>query len=396
MKISNPHHLTISLLTVVCVVISGCSTTEIVKANSTPALQAKEPLPLHLYLDVGILPLQPGIPDSEDEVKKKLIIPDVRRAESQYIAYHLKDTLEFTGNWGAVRVTPNISNAVDISVSGKIIQSDGELLRARLKATDSTGKIWVNKEYSDQASKFSYDGPKEDPFQDFYNDFANDLLKYREILNEEKITEIRRISSLKYAISLSPEAFGNYLTMSRGGNAEINQLPADNDRMLERVDKIKEREYLFVDTLDEYYGKFYRDMKASYDEWRFATYDEAITLRRMQKQARNRLLGGAALIAGGLYAGSESGTYAGQAASVGSVLGGISSIKSGLDLRKEAEIHAESLRELSHSLGSEIKPYVLDIEGRTIELTGTANAQYDQWKNILKEIYTTETGTLER
>jgi len=382
----------LSSLAAILLCISACSSTEVVRANSTPAVQANELLPMHHYMDIGIIPMEPGIPDSEEEIKKRMIIPDVRRAEAQYIAFHLKDTLELTGNWGAVRVTPGTSDAVDLTISGKIIISDGELLRVRFRAVDSIGVTWLEKQYEDQASKFSYRGPKEDPFQDLYNDFSNDLLKYRQKLTDQQITNIRRVSNLKFAVSLSPEAFGQYLQSSGKGQVQISQLPADDDRMLQRVDKIKEREYLFVDTLDEYYGQFYRNMKESYDEWRFATYEEALNLRQMKKKSRNRLLGGAALIAGGIYAGSESGTYAGQSASVGSVIGGIGAIKSGLDLRKQAEIHAESLRELSHSLGAEITPYILDIEGRTIELTGTADAQYEQWRTILKEIYIEETG----
>jgi len=63
-----------------------------------------------------------------------------------------------------------------------------------------------------------------------------------------------------------------------------------------------------------------------------------------------------------------------------------------LQRRKEAEIHAESLRELSQSLGTEITPYVLDIEGRTIELTGNAREQYVQWKKLLQQIYVQETS----
>jgi hypothetical protein len=35
---------------------------------------------------------------------------------------------------------------------------------------------------------------------------------------------------------------------------------------------------------------------------------------------------------------------------------------------------------------------VLDIEGRTIELTGTAQEQYVQWRKLLREIYAQETS----
>ncbi|MEM7366465.1 MAG: hypothetical protein AAF525_20825, partial [Pseudomonadota bacterium] len=372
--------------------LGACTTTEIIHSNSTPAKQTQLLTPADLMIDIGILPLDTNIPDSEDEIEKQLIIPDVRRAESQYIAYHLKDTLEQTGNWGAVRVTPQTSAAVDLTVSGKIIQSDGEWLKIRLSAVDSTGRVWVDRLYDDQASKYSYDTVLEDPFQDSYNAFANDLLLYREALNDDNLREVRRVTSLKYAKALAPDSFSGYLE-DKAGRTQIVQLPAQDDAMLKRVNLIRDREYLLVDTLDDFYSKFYRDMKPSYDEWRYATYDEALRLREVKKQARNQLLTGTALIAGGLMAGSNSRTYAGQAASVQSVIGGVGVVKVGLDRKREAEIHAQSLKELNQSLGSEIMPHVLDIEGQTIELTGTADAQYARWREILQEIYDREYET---
>lgn len=381
-----------SLILVPILFSQACVSTEIVTANSTPAIQSAEQIPFELLIDIGILPLNPNLEKVDENDSKSLVVADVRKAESRFIAYQLKDTLELTGNWGAVRVIPEHSEAVDLQLSGEILVSDGEQLKVSMRAADSKGNVWLNKVYKDVASKFSYRSPKEDPFQDLYNDIANDLLLARQKYSAAQIAKIRQVSSLKYARYLSPEAFGDYLVENRRGNVDIGQLPASNDAMLVRVDRIKEQEYLFIDTLDDYYGRFHRDMKPSYDEWRHATYDEAVRLRQMQRQARNRLLLGAALIGGGMVAANKSQTWAGDAASTGAVLGGISAIKSGLDRRKEAEIHAESLRELSQSLGSEITPYVLDIEGKTIELTGTADAQYQQWRGILKEIYVEETG----
>jgi hypothetical protein len=385
------HVLSIIALTLV-LLIQACTTTEVITANSKPAVQSAEQIPFELLMDIGILPLDPNLPEEQEDETKNLIVTDVRNAESRFIAYHLKDTLELTGNWGAVRVIPEPSDAVDLKLSGKILLSDGEKLKVSVLARDSTGHVWLKKEYKDTASKYSYKVPKEDPFQDLYNDIANDLLLARQKYTAIEMAKIRQVSSLKYAKSLSPEAFGEYVVENRRGQVDITQLPATDDAMLTRVNQIKEQEYLFVDTLDDYYGKFYRDMKASYDEWRFATYEEAVRLRIMEKKARNRLITGAALIAGGIYAGTESATWAGDAAAAGAVMGGIGALKRGFDLRKEAEIHAESLRELSQSLGAEITPYVLDIEGRTIELTGTANSQYLQWQRILKEIYIEETS----
>lgn len=391
----NVVKLCFTTLTVLMAVIAipACSSTEIVRANSTPPMIAKTQPPIDLYMDIGIMPLEPGIPEGEEALENSLIIPDVRRAEARYIAYQLKDTLELTGNWGAVRVIPQFTEAVDILITGKILDSNGEELKLQVTVADSTGQVWLSRTFTDTASKYSYEAPKEDPFQDIYNDVANAILIYRQKLGEPELAKIKQVSNLRYAIRLSPEAFGGYLTESKG-SVQIEQLPASNDQMLVRVNRIKEREYLFVDTLDDYYGNFFRDMKASYHEWRYATYDEAVAAKRLKKESMKRLIGGAAVVAAGVAASAskQSNTYASQAAGLGVVGGGIGLIKSGLSRRQRAEVHENALKEISESLGAEITPYVLDIEGRTIELTGTADVQYEEWREILKQIYIEETG----
>ena len=35
---------------------------------------------------------------------------------------------------------------------------------------------------------------------------------------------------------------------------------------------------------------------------------------------------------------------------------------------------------------------VLQVQGETMRLTGTAEAQYESWRKLLREIYETETG----
>jgi hypothetical protein len=388
----NQFSIAISLLMLSISILSGCATTQVVIDNSRPATQAAEPIPFDERLDIGVLAVDSNIPADLAKIERELIVPEVRRAESSYISYQLKNTLEYTGNWGAVRVTPESSKSVDLELQGKILKSDGEKLKVLMRVTDAMGKVWFERTYEDTASRFSYTKPKEDPFQDLYNDIANDLLKTREGLSREQLLEIKTVANLNFASDLVPDAFTGYLDESNRGQVKTVQLPAETDSMMRRVERIKEQEYLFVDTLDDYYSRFFREMKPSYDEWRHATYDEAIRLREVQRQAKNSLLTGIGLIAVGIAAGSEGNSWATDAAAAGAVVGGIGAIKSGLQRRKEAEIHAESLRELSQSLGTEITPYVLDIEGRTIELSGTAQEQYAQWRKLLKKIYIQETS----
>ena len=372
--------------------LTSCATTEIVTTTSEPAMVAQVPIEDALRLDVMILPFDPNLERIEKVDSDIPISAEVRRAESRYQAYHLKETLEQTGNWGVVRVIPSPSNFQPLLVQAKILASDGENLRLFIKATDAAGSVWINKEYSDSASKYAYQSVREDPFQDIYNQVANDLLKAHQARNASSIINIQNVARLKFAADLSPESVSNYLETDRRGRVTVTQLPAENDLVMQRVSRLREQENLFVDTMDDYYLNFYRNVKPSYDEWRYATYDEAVRLRQMQKQARNRLLAGAALIAGGVYAGSQSETWAGDAAAAGAVVGGIGAVKSGMDRYKQAEIHEQALAELTQSLGMEIEPNVLQIEGQSIELEGTLDAQYGQWRRILKEIYAADQG----
>jgi len=372
--------------------LTSCATTEIVTTTSEPAMVAQVPIEDALRLDVMILPFDPNLERIETVDSDIPISAEVRRAESRYQAYHLKETLEQTGNWGVVRVIPSPTNFQPLLVQAKILASDGENLRLFVKTTDAAGSVWINKEYSDSASKYAYQSVREDPFQDIYNQVANDLLKAHQARNASSIINIQNVARLKFAADLSPESVSNYLQTDRRGRVTVTQLPAENDLVMRRVGRLREQENLFVDTMDDYYLNFYRNVKPSYDEWRYATYDEAVRLRQMQKQARNRLLAGAALIAGGVYAGSQSETWAGDAAAAGAVVGGIGAVKSGMDRYKQAEIHEQALAELTQSLGMEIEPNVLQIEGQSIELEGTLDAQYGQWRRILKDIYAADQG----
>ena len=69
-------------------------------------------------------------------------------------------------------------------------------------------------------------------------------------------------------------------------------------------------------------------------------------------------------------------------------------IKSGFDLNAEAQIHIAALQELGESLEAEVAPKMIDLDDRTIMLTGTVEEQYSQWREILVEMYEAEAGNL--
>ena len=59
---------------------------------------------------------------------------------------------------------------------------------------------------------------------------------------------------------------------------------------------------------------------------------------------------------------------------------------------RAAGIHREEIKELSESFVAEAAPMVVEVQGETMRLTGTAEAQYESWRKLLRDIYETETG----
>jgi hypothetical protein len=63
-----------------------------------------------------------------------------------------------------------------------------------------------------------------------------------------------------------------------------------------------------------------------------------------------------------------------------------------MDLGKEAKIHRDALHELAQSFEAEMSPLLVEIEGQTMRLEGSAEGQYASWRKLLHEIFLNETG----
>ena len=217
------------------------------------------------------------------------------------------------------------------------------------------------------------------------------LYLYLKTLQPNQLTKIRQISELKFAKSFSPNMFEGHLSQDQSGNYSVNRLPAEGDPMMVRIRQIRERDYLFVDTLQEYYGRYVKCMKTPYQTWRKESYNEVIAMRTMQRKANNqKLIGAASIIAGIFAAGHSSG--AARAAGTVAVAGGSYIIKDGFDRGAESQIHIEALQELGDSLEANLETHVIELEDRTITLSGTVDNQYEQWREILKDIYKVNVG----
>jgi len=373
--------------------LQACSVSRTVEYEDVDVQTAATDIPSYALLDVGIMLFDPAIPDSEKEQQKKFIFPDVRRAEARYMPFHLKTTLEETGYWGSVWVLPERSNAVDLLVWGRIDRSDGYKVSLRVGAWDSSGKEWLNKEYDTDVPARAYARYREtgqDPYQNIYNEIANDLLEARRELSEKQLRQVRDIAQLRYAKELVPEAFASYLQEDKSGEYEIVRLPSEDDPMMQRMLAVREREYMLVDTLNEYYAGLYYDLNIPYEDWRKMTREESIKYQELKRSARIRqLLGAAAIIGAIAYEGSGGSN---RAITNVAILGGIEGIRSGVGVSVEADMHKNSMRELGESFDAEARPLVVEIEGQTRRLTGSAEDKYREWRELLREIYDVETG----
>jgi hypothetical protein len=376
--------------------IAGCASHSVKTVDAIPAIQARHEIPEQELLDVGIVTFSPGIPMDVEVPEEAGVFPEVREAESRYLPFTLKQTLQDTGHWGAVRVLPAKTSSVDVLVEGEIVTSDGETLTIDIEAKDAAGREWLQKRYTHSASRYSYDEDaavvQMDPFQDLYDAIANDLLAARKDLSSEEIRALRAVSELRFAQELSPYAFEGYLETNWRGETEINRLPASNDPMLQRVRQIRNREYLFIDTLDQHYTNFYSDMEDPYRDWREASYAETVALQAIKGSALKRVLLGAASVIGGVALDIGSDSPAAGSVGTAMVLGGAVAMASGVDKYSQSQIHADALQELGTSLEAEVEPRVVNLEGETVTLTGSFETQFKEWRRLLKEIYATETG----
>lgn len=369
------------------------------------ATQATTEIPAAELLDVGVHIFDPGVPkqvlEDPDLAEKTRIYPEIRSAEARYIAMQLRDTLEDTGHWGTARVVPKSVDSFDVTVDGLIVESNGSVLKVNVTVRDATGKTWyADREYEGRADTRAYkDGYNagRDPFENVYVAIANDLLATRNARKPAELANIRRVSELRFAADFAPVAFSQYLQKNpKTGEYKVLRLPADDDVLVKRIQQIRERDYGMIDTVSENYAAFSERLEEPYTSWRRYTYDEITAEEKLKAQARNRMILGAAAVAAAIMVpdscNSNDCARAADAARYGAMAGGVAAVISGYRKREEAKIHTESLKEISNSFQSEAAPLVVDVEGRTLRLTGTAEEQYAEWRRLLHELYREETG----
>jgi len=369
-------------------------------------------------LSVRIEAFEPGkLPEDEDVAKG--LSAEIRNAEAYYIPVQLKNTMQKSGYWGPVRVVPKGTREGEVIISGKILESDGEILKLAIEVRDAAGVPWFSKEYESVVDGAAYQKAEQggvDAFQNVYNRIANDIAAHKQTLKDEERTAIRQVADLRFGAEFAPAAYDGYLkreeksgslfkSSSRSPAYKVTRLPSEEDPIVQRVNRIRAREELLVDTLDQQYDGLARGVDEAYTKWRTARLKEINALRESDRvQNKERAKGAAIGILGalaGLAIASQSNrgcigcTTAGVAVGAVAVAVGVQmAVKALEQAASETQLHKASLEELGQSLAADVKPTVVEVEGKTVELKGTVEQKFQTWREVLQDLRDSENAPL--
>jgi len=350
-------------------------------------------------LDIVVPVFDPGLSENAEDFKEEGVWPELRRAEANRFAVKLKEALEDTGAFGAVRVVPDQTATGDLYVLGKILESNGEDVEIQVEVTDITGDNWFTRTFDHTVDPGFHKNPRNegrDPYDPVFAEAANRIALELEDYEVADLETIQHVTALRFGSNFTEEAFAEHLDAT-GRTVELVSFPSEADPMLRRTRAVRVRDQLFVDGLQEHYRTFSANMQDSYLVWQ----EQSLLELEARSEANEKAAGQAALgvLAIGLsvlaiMAGARSSSSAGAtAATTGAIVGGVVGAKlltDSFQTSEEAKVHRDALEELGQSIDIDLAPRVIAFQKETVELTGTAKEQFAQWREFLQKIFEQE------
>jgi hypothetical protein len=389
--------------------LAGCVTNDsqngLIKAgpelSSSYEKEVSEAIAISPKLDVIIPVFDPGLSENAENYEEEGIWPELRRAEANRFAYKLKQALDNTNAFGAVRVTPDNTASGDLYVLGMIEESNGEDVKFRLNVVDISGKEWLDDSFKYEVQESFYKNYRSsgtDPYAPVFKEAADKILKILKKRSFSELDDLKYIADLRFGASFNDIVFMEYMNTD-GNYIKLVSKPSDNDPMLQRVIAIRVREQLFVDNLQQNYASFSQNMDDSYLRWQEASFTETQLRKEAQRKSTMKAIGGVLLIALTIAAAVASGNNSSSfgvpdpTLATAAIAGGFASawmLSSSFQSREEAEFHKGAIDELGESINLELAPRVVSFEDETVELTGNIQEQFTQWREFLKRIYEQE------
>ena len=312
-------------------------------------------------LEIGVVVFDEGLinPDSRDARDK------LRSVESRLGAVLLRDTLTASTLWGPVRVLPSASQFAELTITAEVRHSDGRDLWLSVRAIDATNRVWLDDDFRATASMGDYDRDNAEPFREVFVAIANSLRRAAIRLSSQELAELTQVATLRYAAELAPTLFGPYVA-SVEGRLVAQRLPSVSDPMLPRIERIRNQEALFIDTVDEQYVDLWDAVGPTYRLWQrsgleLAQYFEDYTARASARELT-----------------ADRGSFA--------------AMQQVYSTYRSVRIQEQDLFDLATGFDNETAPTVLSTGDRVVRLSGTLDQQYKEWRRLLAQLVELEYG----
>ena len=379
------------------------------KQDSLPTL-AKLPIPA---MDFAVVVLNPNLDETDDNMRKKGIWPEVRKTEAIRTAYRLKQTFERLGQFENVLVAPTPAVSADLYFLGDIEESTTEDMKLRWTVYDARGQRWFPLTRTFHRVPLGwhqrYYKPGTDAFQPLYDEIATKIYDKLKSLAKDharnvdknksrarrgdaprlsKLDEITHVRDLMLARYFAPDVYGNALKENSRNEIELVYLPDTSSNDWFRTQAFATRDLTIAAQYDKEYELFFEQVNPSYEAWLNELYPYARESRREAKRAKtNQIVGGLVLLASLAVAADAGSTGARDAAlAVGGAVGGGLLVK-GLVDREDYRRNLNLFNEMSASYHDNFEPMNVEIDNEIVTLEGTAAQQFDLWRALLREEY---------
>ena len=281
-----------------------------------------------------------------------------RETEALLIGQRLRGELERSDDWGVIRLFPEPSVIPQLTVQLSILASDGRELVVEAVVRAVTGETMSSSVYRDISVNDDYTDDKTDPFADLYVTMVNDIVHSVSSAPIQE-TYLRTLSSLRYASELVPEAFPDYWGQE-AGLYSVRREPSREDPMLIRLNRLRDYELLFVDTIDEQLANVSRQVSDAYYLWMKSSKEQLdwLDLRRERGVSAETLR-------------NES-TF--------------TRLQAVYAAHRSLKIHEQELFELVLELENETRATAVYANEQVFKLSGTLEQQYQEWRATLRRI----------
>ena len=319
-------------------------------------------------LNVSIAVFDAGVPADRSLHRDLKVFPRIRAIEARFLPFVLRETLAGSGTWGAVRVVSEADSASEVGISGTIIHSDGTRLELHVRAVDATGRLWFERNFAASLAGEGIDpGSAEtvSSFQPLYDEISRALREARDQLDDGELARITETSLLRYAAELAPSAFGQYLATDEQGRHVLRRLPARDDPMLDRIERIRLTEYVITDTVDAKFRELHEEIASTYALWREYRRKSVEYEKQNARRAQET------------RAAAPPGSY--------------EAIRDLYDNYKWDRVTAQEQDRLAIAFNNEVGPVVDAMEQRIAELERWVDEKYAEWHRLLEALFDVET-----